>query len=107
MASKGGFSIADLQQGAKKLNTVDQIAETKSNNKNIDFDESAIEPLEKLYNKYDGDLDLIFNELKANPSKAKKPHHRPKSSKEFAVKYLQGFYSVIEDDNNADSKSHK
>lgn len=51
-----------------------------------------------------------FQELKADPSKAKKPHHRPKTAKEFATKYLEGFYSLIEgdDDAAADSKfSHK
>ena len=29
--SKAGFSIADLQQGAKKLNTVEVVADSKSN----------------------------------------------------------------------------
>jgi hypothetical protein len=52
-----------------------------------------------------------FYELKANPSKAKKPHHRPKNAKDFAVNYLRGFYSVIdaaESESVADSKSsHK
>lgn len=49
-----------------------------------------------------------FGELKADPSKAKKPHHRPKNAKEFATKYLEGFYSLVDDiDATADSKSHK
>jgi hypothetical protein len=52
-----------------------------------------------------------FRELNADPSKAKKPHHRPKNAKDFAINYLRGFYSVIgaaESDSVADSKtSHK
>lgn len=51
-----------------------------------------------------------FAELKADPSKAKKPHHTPKNAKEFASNYLKGYYSVIDTDNDtaADSKSsHK
>jgi hypothetical protein len=51
-----------------------------------------------------------FAELKADPSKAKKPHHRPKNANEFATKYLQGYYSIIDSDIDAaaDSKtSHK
>ena len=50
---------------------------------------------------------LSFGELRADPSKAKKPHHRPKNAEEFAVKYLQGYYSLVEDDAVADAKSHK
>jgi hypothetical protein len=54
-------------------------------------------------------LFLRFAELKSDPSKAKKPHHRPKNEKEFATKYLQGYYSVItsEEDDSADAKAHK
>jgi hypothetical protein len=58
-----------------------------------------------LYTRKDGDLDEIFGELNADPSKAKKPHHRPKSARDFAVNYLAGYYSVI--DSDADAKSHK
>ena len=54
-----------------------------------------------------------FGELKCNPAKAKKPHHRPKEAKEFAEKYMQGYYSIVEDameqpeQASADSKEHK
>lgn len=51
-----------------------------------------------------------FRDLNADPSKAKKPHHRPKDGTEFATKYLAGYYSLVEDeiDTTADSKSsHK
>lgn len=44
-----------------------------------------------MYHKYDGNLDEIFGELKANPAKAKKAHHKPKNAKEFAEKYLAGY----------------
>ena len=54
-----------------------------------------------------------FEELKSNPAKARKAHNKPKSSSEFATKYLRGFYTIVgEDEDNegeakADSKSHK
>ena len=50
-----------------------------------------------------------FAELKCSPAKAKKPHHRPKNAREFAEKYMQGFYSAVhdEEDCNTDEKSHK
>ena len=47
-----------------------------------------------------------FAELNQDPTKALKPHHKPKDGLDFATQYLQGFYSVI--DSEADSKaSHK
>jgi hypothetical protein len=46
-----------------------------------------------------------FEELKANPSKAKKPHNKPKGAKDFAEKYMQGLFSLVDED--ADAKSHK
>ncbi len=53
-------------------------------------------------------LSYRFAELKADPSKAKKPHHRPKGAKEFAEKYLEGYYSLVEDEAHiAEAKSHK
>ena len=49
-----------------------------------------------------------FAELKANPTKAKKPHDRPKDAAEFARKYYDGFFTIVEDDAIADSKTcHK
>ena len=106
------FSIADLQSGAKRLNNVQAPtagASIHSDSKSS-FDSEALIPLEELYLKYDGDLDLIFKELNANPSKAKKPHHRPKNAKEFADKYLAGYYSIVEEERfvgDSDSKGHK
>jgi hypothetical protein len=46
-----------------------------------------------------------FGELKANPTKAKKPHNMPKSASEFARKYLQGFYELVGDADVAESKN--
>ena len=43
--------------------------------------------------------------MKSDPTKAKKPHNRPKNAEEFAQKYFDGFYSIIDD--AADAKSHK
>jgi hypothetical protein len=53
-------------------------------------------------------FDLIsFEELGANPEKAKKPHNRPKDATEFAEKFYHGFYSLVEDEDIAEAKSHK
>eukprot|EP01031_Cornospumella_fuschlensis_P036710 gene36710-44532_t len=100
-----GLSISDLQSAAKKLNTVDEPADRKPAKADAS-ERSAIEALEDLYDKHDGDLDRIFGELKADPSKAKKPHHRPKNAKEFATKYLEGYYSLVSDTDVAEAKSH-
>jgi hypothetical protein len=56
--SKAGFSIADLQKGAKRLNTVetDEKAESK---KPDEIAQQDLQALEDLYNKYNGDLDLM------------------------------------------------
>eukprot|EP01040_Poterioochromonas_malhamensis_P002911 gene2911-3096_t len=106
MSAKPVFSLNDLQKGAKSLNAT----ETTSHGSKDTSDVEARRALEDLYEKYDGDLDRIFDELRADPSKAKKPHHRPKDAREFAVKYLEGYYSLVKDediDSRADSKSHK
>ena len=70
--------------------------------------------MEDIYSKHNGDLDAIFAELKSDPTKAKKPHNRPKSAAEFASKYLEGRYSLVglessdsADTAAADSKDHK
>lgn len=57
--SKAGFSIADLQQGAKKLNNVDPPAETKISSGAKSVSEEESRPLEDLYEKYNGDLDAM------------------------------------------------
>ena len=111
--SKPAFSIADIQSGMKRLNSVDPPAESKSkaDAKPTAEEEEAMDRMEALYEKHNGDLDLIFQELQANPTKAKKPHNRPKNASEFAFKMVKGFYTLVEDegatDNNADSKDAK
>lgn len=62
---------------------------------------AALQSMEDIYNKHNGDLDAIFSELNANPAKAKKPHNRPKSSSEFAKKFLAGFYNLLGDEDAA------
>ncbi len=55
-------------------------------------------------------MDAIFAELKSDPTKAKKPHNRPRTAAEFAAKYLEGRYSLLAGeagDADADSKDHK
>mmetsp|Transcript_21608 Transcript_21608/g.31441 ORF Transcript_21608/g.31441 Transcript_21608/m.31441 type:complete len:105 (+) Transcript_21608:79-393(+) len=103
--SKAGFSIEDIQKGAKSLNSTP--VQAKASSKSDDDEEASIARLEKLYQRMNGDLDLIFEELGANPEKAKKPHNRPKNATEFAEKFYKGFYSLVDDEEMADSKSHK
>ncbi len=57
--SKAGFSIADLQQGAKKLNNVEQPAESKIQTGAKSVSEEETQPLEELYEKHHGDLDAM------------------------------------------------
>lgn len=55
--------MADLQRGAKKLNSVsDTAAESKLDAKSSSFDSDsvALQSLESLYNSCDGDLDLMY-----------------------------------------------
>eukprot|EP00597_Dinobryon_sp_UTEXLB2267_P016765 CAMPEP_0201092274 /NCGR_PEP_ID=MMETSP0812-20130820/870_1 /ASSEMBLY_ACC=CAM_ASM_000668 /TAXON_ID=98059 /ORGANISM="Dinobryon sp., Strain UTEXLB2267" /LENGTH=105 /DNA_ID=CAMNT_0047343791 /DNA_START=23 /DNA_END=340 /DNA_ORIENTATION=+ len=100
------FSAKDLLQGAKRLQHSDSPSENKGSSKMSLDDQEALERLEALYEKHGGDLDDIFAELRADPSKAKKPHHRPKSAREFASKYMEGFYSLVED-NQPDAKDSR
>ena len=46
-----------------------------------------------------------FEELGSDPTKAKKPHNRPKDAAMFADKYLNGFYDLVGDEERkAESK---
>ena len=97
--AKIGFSMADLQGGRKGLKDAPAPAEAKGGGAPDEAELAALRQFEDLYEKHNGDLDLIFGELKANPTKAKKPHNRPKDAKEFARKYLAGFYNLMADEN--------
>lgn len=60
--SKPAFTMADLQMGAKKLSASSGIGlEVKSDTKSSSnqSDSATIKSLESLYNRYDGDLDLM------------------------------------------------
>lgn len=111
MESKPAFSLADLQKGAKALNTAVVETEKKAGAQTKDdaaASAATLDSLEKLYEKHAGNVDLIFDELGANPAKAKKSHHAPKTAREFALKFSKGYYDVIEgslDDDAAESKS--
>ena len=58
--SKPAFSIADLQSGAKKLNEVipDEKGSNESKESKIENAE-AIDNLVRLYNRSDGNLDIM------------------------------------------------
>mmetsp|Transcript_27292 Transcript_27292/g.26103 ORF Transcript_27292/g.26103 Transcript_27292/m.26103 type:complete len:109 (-) Transcript_27292:1364-1690(-) len=106
---KNSFCISDLQKGQKMLQSVVGSGDAKKDSDtkpSSDSDLIALQHLEQLYDDYDGNLDKIFAELKCNPMKAKKSHHCPGNGKEFSVKYMQGFYSVI-DENVSDEKNYK
>jgi hypothetical protein len=107
--SKGlGFSMADLQGAKKRLDEADTPAEAKGPAAPDPEIVAQEEAMEALYNKHDGDLVRIFDELGANPEKALKPHNKPKSAREFARKYVAGFYSLLKDEEPAESKDgHK
>jgi hypothetical protein len=52
-------------------------------------------------------MSFSFEELGANPEKAKKAHNRPKNASEFAEKFYKGFYSLVDEEDVAEGKSHK
>ena len=103
MASKG-ISASELLSGSKQLSSAPESKASKSYAGA--FDEASLKSLEEIYDKYNGNLDEIFAELKANPAKAKKPKYTPKNSQEFALKYLQGYYSLVDDEAEA-KPNHK
>ena len=45
MAAKSGFSLADLQQGAKKLNTVEPASSDSKGSKDVAVDHDAVRAL--------------------------------------------------------------
>ena len=103
---KPSFNMSDLQSASKRLNSVDSSIEAKkADSKPVmdDTERNAIQSLENIYNKHNGDIDLIFQELKADPAKAKRPKHSPRNAKDFAEKYLSGRYTVIHGDDDDDN----
>ena len=105
--SKLGFSMSDLQGGMKRLNETTGPAEAKGPTGPDPEVAAQEDAMEKLYIKHDGDLVKIFDELNANPEKALKPHNKPKSAREFARKYVAGFYSLMKDEDTAEAKDSR
>ena len=68
------INIADLQSGAKRLNHTTDNDSKKVDSKPImdETERNAIESLENIYNKHNGNIDMIFEELKEDPTKAKR-----------------------------------
>lgn len=60
MSSKAVFSLADLQSGSKQLNSIPQAKASKAAAADEEPDIAAVAALEEMYNKYDGDLDLMY-----------------------------------------------
>ena len=54
-----------------------------------------------LYNRFNGNLDQIFDELQENPGKAKK--YPPKDAHAFAERYYEGGYTYA-DEQRAEAK---
>jgi hypothetical protein len=61
MESKGApaFSIADLQGGSKRLSAVPESKSGGSKASDIELDPVLVEKYKELYQKHDGDLDLM------------------------------------------------
>ena len=104
---KLGFSPADLQGGLKSLADTPVQAEAKGGAEPDAEIAQREEAMVDLYNKYEGDIQAIFDELKENPEKALKPHNKPKSAREFARKMVGGFYSLLKEENASDAKEAK
>mmetsp|Transcript_48703 Transcript_48703/g.62512 ORF Transcript_48703/g.62512 Transcript_48703/m.62512 type:complete len:102 (+) Transcript_48703:60-365(+) len=101
MEAKGGpaFNLSDIQSGAKDLRTVEEPAK-KAEGKN-DEDDTTLQVYIDLYEKYNGDLVKIFDELSENPGKAIK--YPPKNAQDFAQKYYQGAFTYA-DERRAEAK---
>lgn len=127
-AKRPAFSLGDISAGAKNLQAA---PEPKQDAKKAAMIEEESEELTahliSIWDKYDGDIRDIFDELKEDPGKALKVRHSnlcpsysntlltssilpaqypPADKNVFAKKYQQGFYSYIkhENANNAEEK---
>ena len=56
--AKLGFSLSDLQQGSKQLQAT-EVVEKKESKASAAERDAAIEALEQVYRKHDGDLDKM------------------------------------------------
>uniref|UniRef100_A0A7S2SCV1 Uncharacterized protein n=1 Tax=Rhizochromulina marina TaxID=1034831 RepID=A0A7S2SCV1_9STRA len=95
MAAKGGpIDFSALQAGAKNLKET-TVAPRKAEGKGGDeLDDKTIASLVSLYDKYNGSLDDIFDELGENPSKAKK--YPPRDAEDFAQRYYAGAFTYVD-----------
>ncbi|KAG6623767.1 uncharacterized protein IUM83_02166 [Phytophthora cinnamomi] len=93
MEAKRGAAVSEseLNKASKELHATKG---TREHSDSLDYDPVVAEKLEALYEKFDGDVKAIFEELDENPRKALK--YPPISAAEFGKKYAQGFYTMAE-----------
>ncbi|OWZ12223.1 hypothetical protein PHMEG_00014649 [Phytophthora megakarya] len=93
MEAKRGAAVSEseLNQASKGLHATKG---TREHSDSLEFDPQVAEKLKALYEKFNGDINAIFEELDENPRKALK--HPPTSATDFGTKYAQGFYTMAE-----------
>ncbi|KAJ0393182.1 hypothetical protein P43SY_000569 [Pythium insidiosum] len=91
MDAKHSVSEAALAKSSKAL----KATKAREHADSLDYDAAVADRLAALYDKLDGDLRAIFEELDESPRKALK--YPPSSAAEFGKKYAQGFYTYAEE----------
>lgn len=84
-------SESELNKASKGLHATKG---TREHSDSLEYDPRVADKLAALYDKFDGDIKAIFEELDENPRKALK--YPPESAAEFGKKYAQGFYTMAE-----------
>lgn len=85
------ISASDLATTTKSL----KAAKSREHSDSLDYDPEVADRLAALYEKHDGDVRAIFEELDESPRKAIK--YPPSCAAEFGKKYAQGFYTYAEE----------
>ncbi|KAF4315635.1 hypothetical protein BBO99_00008861 [Phytophthora kernoviae] len=84
-------SESELNKASKQLHATKG---TREHSDSLEYDSSIADKVAVLYEKLDGDIKAIFEELQEDPRKALK--HPPQSAADFGTKYAQGFYTMAE-----------
>ncbi|KAG7394732.1 hypothetical protein PHYBOEH_004775 [Phytophthora boehmeriae] len=84
-------SESELNKASKELHATKG---TREHSDSLEYDSSIADKVAALYEKLDGDINAIFEELEEDPRKALK--HPPQSAADFGKKYAQGFYTIAE-----------
>mmetsp|Transcript_1504 Transcript_1504/g.2053 ORF Transcript_1504/g.2053 Transcript_1504/m.2053 type:complete len:105 (+) Transcript_1504:138-452(+) len=103
MSKAAPFNLDDIN--SVKLQRVDVPAEAKTIDDEAKFSDeemAVVERLEKLWDNHDGDIEAIYEELGENPGKCLK--YPPSNGSEFGQKYVRGYFTYTEENEDKSSK---